>query len=263
MPAKTFAGYFVVLLCINLIFIAPAFAQNGVVPFNEKFVIAALEKFTTAEIAYFHNPDNDFHFGDLNQLRDAGLIDDALAYGEKYGYQFSLAINPPGSQFSAFQIWAIPHYYGKGGRRSFYLDTSGVIRGADRSGAPATGADPIIPPTPCDEDRIIPLMRNINSAEVRYFATAGQMSSFANIGNLRDFFLVDGYVGSGERCGYRFTTNITAPNILTGTPASYRAWATPLVYPVNGFRSYFTDQTGVVRGADKGGALAGRHDPPV
>ncbi len=264
MPVKTFVRYFVALLFVNLIFIAPAFAQGKMIPFNERFVIGALETFMAAELTYFHTPGNEGNFGDFPQLRNAGLIDPALAYGEKYGYQFSLTIIPPGPVTAAqYRLSAIPRYYGKGGKRSFYLDRSGVIRGANRNGAPATSTDPIIRPNPCGEDRIIPFMRAFNAAEATYFATVGANVIFGNINNLSEMSFIDGYIGGGVRCGYRFTTNITVGNIIIGAPSTYRVWAVPEIYPTNGIRSYFTDQTGIVRGADKGGALAGRHDPPV
>lgn len=264
MSAKNLVKYFVALLFVNLVFIAPAFAQNAVVPFNEKFVIGAMEKFTAAESTYFYAPQNDFNFGDFQELRTYDLIDAALAYGEKYGYQFSLSITirGPGTP-PEFQLSAIPHYYGKGGKRSFFLDRSGVIRGADRNGAPATNADPIIPPLPCGEDRIIPLMRSLNTAETAFFENNGANINFGTMTNLSQNVLVDGYLGNGERCGYRFTLIVIAANVATATPASYRINATPVSYPVNGFRSYYTDQTGVLRGADHGGAPATVNDPPI
>jgi hypothetical protein len=40
-----------------------------------------------------------------------------------------------------FEVRATPTEYGKTGRQSFYLDESGIIRGADHNGQPATAAD--------------------------------------------------------------------------------------------------------------------------
>ena len=40
-----------------------------------------------------------------------------------------------------YEVTATPTEYGKTGRQSFYLDESGIIRGADHGGEPATVAD--------------------------------------------------------------------------------------------------------------------------
>ena len=79
----------------------------------------------------------------------AGLVDKELAAGNKDGYSFRYSITPaPGSQFdedankrAGFTIAASPEEYAKTGRRSFFLDSSGVLRGADKKGAVATSAD--------------------------------------------------------------------------------------------------------------------------
>lgn len=41
-----------------------------------------------------------------------------------------------------YSVTAVPKDYGKAGRRSFYMDETGVIRAADRAGQPATADDP-------------------------------------------------------------------------------------------------------------------------
>jgi len=40
-----------------------------------------------------------------------------------------------------FEAVATPREYGKTGKRSFFVDKSGVVRGDDHGGAPATVAD--------------------------------------------------------------------------------------------------------------------------
>jgi hypothetical protein len=55
---------------------------------------------------------------------------------EKYGYNFEVTVS--GDQFQAV---AMPKEYGKTGKRSFFVDKSGVVRGDDHGGAPATAAD--------------------------------------------------------------------------------------------------------------------------
>jgi type IV pilus assembly protein PilA len=84
----------------------------------------------------------------------AGLVDQELAAGRKNGYTFRYSLTPPGgnlteeeaNQAMGFQLAATPGQYGKSGRRSFYLDSTGIVRGADKQGAVATSTDPPIEP---------------------------------------------------------------------------------------------------------------------
>jgi hypothetical protein len=46
-----------------------------------------------------------------------------------------------------FSLFSSPKDYGKTGRRSFFLDSSGVLRGADKQGGIATPTDPRIGPS--------------------------------------------------------------------------------------------------------------------
>jgi hypothetical protein len=85
----------------------------------------------------------------------AGLIDGDLAAGQKDGYAIRYSIIPatdfaPGEdagKAANFAIASAPREYGKNGRRSFYLDISGTLRGADKQGAVATANDPRIGPS--------------------------------------------------------------------------------------------------------------------
>lgn len=84
----------------------------------------------------------------------AGLVDAELAGGHKDGYAIRYTIKPPtahvsedeASKAEAFSLAASPAEYGKTGRRSFFLDSSGVLRGADKQGAVAAATDPRIGP---------------------------------------------------------------------------------------------------------------------
>lgn len=55
---------------------------------------------------------------------------------ETEGYRIEISVTS-----DKFEVTAIPVEYGKTGRQSFYLDESGIIRGADHGGQPATVAD--------------------------------------------------------------------------------------------------------------------------
>jgi len=128
---------------------------------GEAEAVAALRKISSALTSYqtaFGNLPED-----LDQLGapsdnsgfspdKAGLIDNPLASGESGGYRFRYTIAPangPGDdsdrdKAAGFSLAATPAEYGKGGKRSFYLDSGGVLRGGDKHGVVATLDDPEI-----------------------------------------------------------------------------------------------------------------------
>jgi hypothetical protein len=80
----------------------------------------------------------------------AGLLDADLAAGSKDGYSIRYTVIPatqgapeddPNKE-ETFSLTSWPMEYGKSGRRSFFLDSSGLLRGADKQGGMATSADP-------------------------------------------------------------------------------------------------------------------------
>ena len=75
----------------------------------------------------------------------ADLIDEELAAGKKFGYAFRYRILPgeDGAE-STFELAASPAEYPTSGRRSFFLDAPGTLRGGDKQGAVATASDPRI-----------------------------------------------------------------------------------------------------------------------
>ena len=81
----------------------------------------------------------------------AGLLDSAQAKGLAGGYRLRYAIVPVGEEnesernrAAGFSLAATPVVYGKDGRRSFFLDSGGTLRGADKNGAVATTDDPTV-----------------------------------------------------------------------------------------------------------------------
>jgi len=85
----------------------------------------------------------------------AGLVDADLASGAKDGYTFRYTIVPAGGDMSEEERWkaetfslvATPDAYGKTGRRSFFLNSTGVLRGADKRGGAADDSDPRVGPS--------------------------------------------------------------------------------------------------------------------
>jgi type II secretory pathway pseudopilin PulG len=82
----------------------------------------------------------------------ASLLDADLAAGSKDGYTIRYTITPAtgnlpedqANKAETFSLASSPKEYGKAGRRSFFLDSSGILRGADKQGGVATTTDPRI-----------------------------------------------------------------------------------------------------------------------
>ncbi|HKO04008.1 MAG TPA: hypothetical protein VJW51_04640 [Candidatus Acidoferrales bacterium] len=73
----------------------------------------------------------------------ANLIDAELAAGAKDNYSFRYRVFSSSRDADArYEIIATPIQYGPGGKRSFYLDSSGVLRGGDKNGEVAGPDDP-------------------------------------------------------------------------------------------------------------------------
>lgn len=109
---------------------------------NERCTIQDLRTLHGAEITY-QATSGIGNFGTLVQLGETSIINRFLATGLSHRYRFAVALvdqtpNVPAS----FKITAIPQDYGTTGIRSFFVDTSGVMRGADKNGGPADENDP-------------------------------------------------------------------------------------------------------------------------
>jgi hypothetical protein len=125
---------------------------------REEDAIAGLRKLATAlEIyrrAYGKLPDALDPLGPAPEggisPEAAGLIDAELSAGNKGGYAIRYRIVPArdnlsdedANQAAKFELAATPVEYGKTGRRSFFLDSGGILRGTDKQGSVATSADP-------------------------------------------------------------------------------------------------------------------------
>jgi hypothetical protein len=74
----------------------------------------------------------------------AGLLDSDLAAGLKAGYKFRLVIEGASTVGAPakYELAAAPESYGRTGRRSFFRDSGGTIRGADHQGAIGSEFDP-------------------------------------------------------------------------------------------------------------------------
>ncbi len=81
--------------------------------------------------------------------------------------------------------------------------------------------------------------------------------------------LIDNILGGADpstKSGYTFVYTGSAPDTgdtVCNSDSKYTVKATPLTYNGTGTRSFFTDQTGVIRGQDDAGAQATVADPPL
>ncbi len=76
----------------------------------------------------------------------SALLGAELASGSSAGYalRYVFGAAPAAGAATKYELAATPLVYGKTGRRSFLMDASGVVRGADRQGALASASDPAV-----------------------------------------------------------------------------------------------------------------------
>ncbi len=111
---------------------------------NEAGAIAILRTIHAAEVAY-HVTTGEGKYGTLEQLEALHLLENVNAEGKRIGYTFVIKPLPAGEETPAsFTATAVPAKYGETGRKSFFIDVSAIVVGADKNGAPADANDPPI-----------------------------------------------------------------------------------------------------------------------
>ena len=101
---------------------------------NETAAMARLRSIGVAEAQYMAESGGEY--GSLDQLIQKRYSGDP-SRGKLTGYKFEVQVKAGG-----FQVTAVPEKYGVTGNRSFYLDESNIMHGADKKGALATQSDP-------------------------------------------------------------------------------------------------------------------------
>lgn len=233
--------------------------------YNERFLPAAMQQLIGAQATY-QAITNDGRFGTLAELHEQGLIDAALASGRKYGYLFTVDVTPAnGEQAAAFTINATPAKYRKTGIRSYFADSSGTLRAADLGGNHADNSTPEIDPCVIwgnsDNERCIKEnLRQIQGAQATFQST-DPSGNFGSLNDLRNAGLINEQTASGMLRGYVITLSVIDRS--PEQPPSFSVWAVPMEYGTTGTLSFYTSQTGVIRGADHNGNPGGPDDPPV
>lgn len=107
---------------------------------NEATAEAALRTINTSAQSY--RAVSTTYPGSLNELAIAipPYIDSVLGTGAKNGYNFSIT-----STSNTFSATARPQVFGQSGRRSFFVDESGVIRYTSLDSVPVVTDPPITP----------------------------------------------------------------------------------------------------------------------
>ena len=244
---------------------AAAVSNDVQLSWNDRLVMHALRSIHSAEMA-FQMTYGAGNFGTLQQLNTAELIDPILATGEKYGYNFSVVAFPASSVTPpTFEVRATPRIR-RARYLSFYLNETCEIRGADKQGREAGAGDPVIEPcgaSPRSENERLSMqsMRSIHSAQATYQATvgAGLFGSFEQL--FQANLAVNGFALVRIYRGYSATMTTVPPTATM--PARFVLKIVPTEYGRTGIRSFYIDETGVLRGADKHGLPADENDPPV
>lgn len=111
-----------------------------------------------------------------------------------------------------------------------------------------------------NEGASIAALRSLHSAEATYQATTGN-GAFGTLDQLAADGLISPELATGVRHGYKFTIDIRAAG--RNEPGGFQVVGVPLTYRNTGIRSFYVDETGVIRAADNRGAVATELDPPL
>lgn len=119
-----------------LILFAAGFAagtSNMSLEMNESMAQTALHSILGAQETYKTTEGNG-NYGTLDQLTTAQLISKEIL--QDRGYKIDMTVSG-----TRFEVRAVPTEYGKSGKRSFFIDETGVLRAGDLGGGPATISD--------------------------------------------------------------------------------------------------------------------------
>ena len=114
--------------------------------------------------------------------------------------------------------------------------------------------------TAANEGSTIHALRMIHSAESTYQATSGN-GAFGTLDQLAADGLIEPDLAAGRLHGYKFTVDIKRTGY--NEPAGFQAVGVPLTYGSSGVRSFYIDESGVIRAGDNRGAEATDLNPPL
>lgn len=112
---------------------AMAAMKQGSPEMNEMIAMSVLQMIASGQESYKATAGNG-SYGSIDELIEKKMLTREML--DKYGYKFQMTTSSMG-----FEAVATPLEYGKSGKRSFFIDQTGVVRGDDHGGGPASIAD--------------------------------------------------------------------------------------------------------------------------
>ena len=100
-------------------------------------------------------------------------------------------------------------------------------------------------------------LRQISAAEGVYYRS---FNKFATLEELGAQNFIDSKLAAGERSGYKFTLELTTDETNTD---GFAVACVPITYGSSGRRSFFIDESFVIRGSDNSGAPSTKMDAPI
>lgn len=258
---------------------AEFFKQQRIVS-NETAIIASLRALATAQ-AIFREADKDgdgqLDYGTLLELYKANLIDGGLGSGEKNGYRFQLTLGSASDKagLHSWSLVAVPTKKGESGERSFFIDQSTVIRVSEGEAASVNskrldavksvdereGEEADLKEGGSikeNESAAIQSLKLLKGAQRSFRLKDKDGDGTLNYGSLKALHkagLIDRTLGEGTRMGFVFTLRLGSVGDKKGEYL-YAVEVAPLKIGVSGIRSFYLDQTGVIRVSEKGPATA-------
>lgn len=115
-----------------------------------------------------------------------------------------------------------------------------------------------------NESAAIGALRTISSAQSTFQSSCnadtdtdgtGEFAGLAQLSNATPPY-IDEVLGGGTKSGYTFT--ITTSGAVNTDEVQWEAQANPVTFGVSGNRTFYVDESGVLRGSDIGGGAATR-----
>lgn len=117
------------------------------------------------------------------------------------------------------------------------------------------------PPAAARNERfVIAAMRQLVGAQATYQSTTGN-GNYATFPQLQQAALIDSALASGYKYNYLF--QMMTQDRTPDAPAHFAVVAVPRQYPRDGVRSFYINENGAVRGANRQGAPANQNDPII
>lgn len=108
-----------------------------------------------------------------------------------------------------------------------------------------------------NEGSAIYSLRQVAAAEATYQAKFGK---YATLDELAEQKLIDPRIATGSRNGYNFAVELTTDDEEFG---GFAVTGVPITYRNTGNRSFYIDETQVIRAADNAGAPPTKYDQPL